>query len=107
MLRASIVQYYVASPMLINGHKCARSREIARDHARSTAKLRATAVQTRGATWQVLPPSLVSDHIPTRGRFSLRLYSLITCARPLRVYLYDEGFALFASDRYDETSDAR
>ena len=62
----------------------ARSREIDRNYARRPCK-------------RVVP----------RGRFSLRLYSLITCARPLRVYLYDEGFALFASDRYDETSDAR
>ena len=89
-----IVQYYVASPMLINGHKCARSHEITRDRTRSTSidlKLRATA----------------GTRVVARGRFSLRLYSLITCARPLRVYLYEEGFALFASDHYDETSDAR
>jgi hypothetical protein len=36
-------------------------------------------------------------------KVSLRLYSLITCAAPLRVYLHDEGFALFASHRFNGT----
>lgn len=37
---------------------------------------------------------------------SLRLYSLITCADPLRVYLHAEGFALFASHAYNSTDPA-
>ena len=44
-------------------------------------------------------PLLVNGH-----KFSLRLYALVTCAAPLRVYLHGDGFALFASDVYDAGS---
>ena len=73
MLQASIVQYYVASPMLINGHKCARSREIARDRARSretdrnphrlevrlfgSAAVRMRRVRTEDAPCWAVPPT--------------------------------------------------
>jgi len=40
-------------------------------------------------------------------KLSLRLYSLLTCSRPLRVYLYTEGFALFATDEYESDSTER
>ena len=37
-------------------------------------------------------------------KHDLRLWALITCAAPLRVYLHGDGFALFASDVYDAGS---
>ena len=37
-------------------------------------------------------PLLIGGH-----KSSLRLYALITCADPLRVYLHEDGFVLFAS----------
>ena len=43
----------------------------------------------------ILDPFLVDGR-----KSSLRLYSLVTSAHPLRVYLHLEGFALFASRRY-------
>ena len=45
-------------------------------------------------------PLLIGGH-----KFSLRLYALITSAEPLRVYLHEDGFALFASRPYN-ASDA-
>ena len=47
----------------------------------------------------------ITNPLLVNGRkSSLRLYSLITSAEPLRVYLHAEGFALFASHRYDKRS---
>ena len=46
----------------------------------------------------VLQRYVSSPLLVNRRKLSLRLYSLVTCAAPLRVYLYREGFALFASD---------
>lgn len=37
-------------------------------------------------------------------KFSVRLYALATSALPLRVYVHEEGFALFASHPYNDTS---
>lgn len=37
-------------------------------------------------------------------KFSLRLYSLITSADPLRAYFYKDGFALFSLDQYNASS---
>ena len=46
----------------------------------------------------VLQRYVSSPLLVNKRKLSLRLYSLVTCAAPLRVYLYREGFALFASD---------
>lgn len=57
--------------------------------------------------WQpdaVLQQYVASPLLVNGRKLSLRLYSLVTCAAPLRVYLYREGFALFASDEYDASS---
>ena len=40
------------------------------------------------------------------GVVAAHIYSLITCADPLRVYLHAEGFALFASHAYNSTDPA-
>lgn len=50
----------------------------------------------------IASPLLVHGH-----KFSLRLYALITCAEPLRVYLHEDGFALFASHPCAAASAAR
>ena len=41
-------------------------------------------------------PHLINDR-----KYVLRLYVLVSSVEPLRVYLYDEGFAKLASDPYD------
>ena len=48
---------------------------------------------------QPVAPSLVAGR-----KYSLRLYSVITSANPLRVYVHTEGFALFAASRYETDS---
>ena len=47
-------------------------------------------------------PLLVNNH-----KFDLRIYVLVTCIDPLRIYVYNEGLARFASEPYDTTVSAK
>uniref|UniRef100_A0A7S0J377 Tubulin--tyrosine ligase-like protein 5 n=1 Tax=Calcidiscus leptoporus TaxID=127549 RepID=A0A7S0J377_9EUKA len=61
-----------------------------------------SALSTTVVQQYVSSPYLVGGH-----KFTLRLYSVITSAEPLRVYLHRNGFALFASEAYAADGTAR
>ena len=55
----------------------------------------------------VVVQQYIADPLLINGfKFDLRIYVAVTCVNPLRVYVYDEGLARFASEVYD-TSDLK
>ena len=42
----------------------------------------------------------VTDSGVTYMQYDLRVYVVVTCLNPLRVYLYEEGLVRFASERF-------
>ena len=56
-------------------------------------------------------PFVVSKYIAdplllNKLKFDLRIYVLVTCYDPLRIYVYDEGLARFASETYSSAGKA-
>ena len=58
-------------------------------------------------TASVVTQKYVSDPFLIDGRkFDLRVYVLVTCADPLRVFVYDDGLVRFCTNKY-EAPDAK
>jgi hypothetical protein len=52
---------------------------------------------------------VISKYIPNpyliNGlKFDMRIYVLVTCFEPLKIYVYEEGLARFASEQYSAST---
>ncbi|GAB5363425.1 hypothetical protein AAMO2058_000881900 [Amorphochlora amoebiformis] len=54
---------------------------------------------------QVVQRYLNSPHLIHGRKFDMRVYALITCNNPIRVYVYKEGIARFATEKYTPAND--
>jgi tubulin polyglutamylase TTLL4 len=42
-----------------------------------------------------------NPHLINDTKYDLRVYVVITCYDPLRIYFYDDGLGRFATEKYD------
>ena len=80
----------------------ARRARDASDPRPARRRARAQVAAARAARWRVVAQKYVSDPFLIDGRkFDLRVYALVTCADPLRVFVYDDGLVRFCTNAYE------